>query len=358
MMSLQSGWLVPSGRTRLAAAVVAVIAGLASAAALVVDHADSGNRTDGIAFNVGERAVTVEQLDARIGVLSAMYGVQVPDGAEEKDKFRRDAAKSMAISIVMDEEAARNGITVSEEDASNELDAFLENARGDRAFEDFLTKYGLTEGDILAELKRTIAVGRLFHKVTADVPRATLREARRIFEQDPARFRTAPARVLRNIVVGSRAEAVEALRRLRAGEQFADVAREVSLDQSTSDRGGLLGSVSQAELEPEFGEAAFGASIGRLFGPVRGHYGWNVARVDREVPSRQLTFSDVGARLLRSLTDQRRRQAWVDWVNEAIADADIEYADKYRPESPGIDAADQANPMPAPTTGPTSPGTP
>lgn len=358
MMSVTSQWLVPRGRTRLAAGVVALAAGVASAVALVVHDAETGDRPDDVAFTVGEQAVTTDDLDARVAVLTALYGVQVPGDADAKDRFRRDAAKSMAISMVMDEEAAQDGITVSEQDASNELDAFLEEAGDDRAFEDFLTKHELTEGEVLAELKRTLAVGRLYESVIADLPRATVEEARRVFESDPARFRTEPARVLRNIVVGSRAEAVDVLRRLRAGERFADVAQEVSLDQSTSAQGGLLGTLTLAELEPDFGEAAFAAPMGRPFGPVRGQYGWNVAWVDREVPSRQLTFADVRDRLVQSLDEQRQQEAWVDWVNEAIADAHIDYADAYRPETLGIDATDDAILTPEPTTGPTSPATP
>ena len=44
---------------------------------------------------------------------------------------------------------------------------------------------------------------------------------------------------------------------------------DTSLDASTKDKGGELGSVSRAQLDPTFGGAAFEAAEGATFGPLR-----------------------------------------------------------------------------------------
>ena len=63
------------------------------------------------------------------------------------------------------------------------------------------------------------------------------------------------------------AEAEEVLERLRTGEDFAEVAKEVSQDGSAQE-GGDLGWFKRGDMVPEFSEAAFALAIGEISEPV------------------------------------------------------------------------------------------
>ncbi|MCS7081880.1 MAG: peptidyl-prolyl cis-trans isomerase [Bacteroidetes bacterium] len=78
----------------------------------------------------------------------------------------------------------------------------------------------------------------------------------------------------------ARRKAESVLARLRAGEDFAAVAREVSQDPGSASRGGDLGWFGRGRMVKEFEEAAFGARPGQLLGPVETSFGYHIIRVE------------------------------------------------------------------------------
>ena len=65
-----------------------------------------------------------------------------------------------------------------------------------------------------------------------------------------------------------RTELEDLRRRIEAGEDFAALARQLSEDEATRDSGGELGFFSRGRYNPALEEAAFGASVGVLLGPI------------------------------------------------------------------------------------------
>ncbi|MGB5259807.1 MAG: peptidylprolyl isomerase [Gammaproteobacteria bacterium] len=67
--------------------------------------------------------------------------------------------------------------------------------------------------------------------------------------------------------------------RLRAGEDFANLARANSQDTVSAARGGDLGWISPGETVPEFEEVVISLSPGELSAPVKTRYGWHLIEV-------------------------------------------------------------------------------
>ena len=81
------------------------------------------------------------------------------------------------------------------------------------------------------------------------------------------------------IVVDSEAEAKQILDRLRAGEDFATLAREKSIDPSAAD-GGSLGRVDPGSLRTELRDALRNAGNQKLAGPVKISTGFAILKVE------------------------------------------------------------------------------
>ncbi len=82
----------------------------------------------------------------------------------------------------------------------------------------------------------------------------------------------------RHILLASEDEAKAALKRLKAGEDFAKVADEVSKDPGS--KGGDLGWFTADRMVPEFSEAAFKLAKGQLSEPVKSQFGWHVIKLE------------------------------------------------------------------------------
>lgn len=83
---------------------------------------------------------------------------------------------------------------------------------------------------------------------------------------------------LRQLVLPDQAAARAARERLRKGEDFAEVSRQVSRAPNAS-QGGELGWVSTGQLPPEFEAAVFGLGLGGLSEPVPSTAGWHIFQV-------------------------------------------------------------------------------
>ncbi len=111
-------------------------------------------------------------------------------------------------------------------------------------------------------------------------------------------------------IAEARTEANSVRRRILAGEDFADLAREFS-DDATASRGGDLGWFGPGRMVSEFEEAAFGAPIGRVVGPVKTQFGYHLIMVtDKATEEAQL--ADYALSLRASVQTLNRVQGLLD----------------------------------------------
>jgi len=316
----------------VATAMLVVVAGLAVAMGW---RPWQDELPDDAAFVIGDDVVTVADLDRRNDSLRALYGVQEPLDDKARKDFQRQAAKSMAISMVLDEAVDDAGIEVPDVDVAKALRAFIAaQFEGDRkAFIDSLAGVSSSGEAVRDEIRRQLALRLLLEEVAGDV-KVSEADLRAAFAERRDRLALPERRAVSNLVLSTRAAAADVRRQLDAGASVATLARAVSIDAATRDKGGVLGAVTQEQLVPAVGAAVFGTGAGRPYGPVHGPQGWNVGVVTRVLAPVTATLRGVRARLRAVLESEASQQRWTDWLEQQLRDAEIEYADDYRPDDP------------------------
>jgi peptidyl-prolyl cis-trans isomerase D len=83
----------------------------------------------------------------------------------------------------------------------------------------------------------------------------------------------------RHILVATEEEAISALNRLNAGEDFAVLAAEISIDSGSAVSGGDLGWFGRNRMVTEFEEAAFALNEGEISQPVKTTNGWHIIQL-------------------------------------------------------------------------------
>ena len=112
--------------------------------------------------------------------------------------------------------------------------------------------------------------------------------------------------------------------RARAGEPFADLARQYSEDGGTSGQGGDLGAVLHTAMPGALGDAIFSMAPDEIVGPVRTDFGFHIIRLDEVIPGGPLPLDDVRAELLQELrTDgvESEARALERQLSDALFDA-------------------------------------
>jgi parvulin-like peptidyl-prolyl isomerase len=132
-----------------------------------------------------------------------------------------------------------------------------------------------------------------------------------------------------HILVETREEADDAILRLEAGEDFGDLADELSQDAATPR--GDLGCRTAGAYVLSFAQATLDAPLGEVHGPVETQFGWHVVIVAERTA---LDRAAVEADPLQYVPEGDVRRVWETWVDEQLRAADVEVVARYGTWSP------------------------
>ncbi len=169
-----------------------------------------------------------------------------------------------------------------------------------------------------------------------------------------------------HILVASREQADDAKARVDRGEDFAAVAKAVSTDTQSAQKGGELGCDINADtgFVAEFLLAVLNQPVGAVGTPVQTQFGFHIIKVTkRDIPP----FADVKTLARQKLTEGGQEKL-LTWLQETISKAKIEINPRYgtfnkEGASPGVvpparpaDATSTTVPLiPGPAAGATPP---
>jgi peptidyl-prolyl cis-trans isomerase D len=157
-------------------------------------------------------------------------------------------------------------------------------------------------------------------------------ELREEYDANPERFALPKTVEARHILIRAAAdappEAVAAARekiagilaQIRAGQDFAELAKQYSEDEGSRDEGGFLGAFQKQAVVAPFAEAAFALASGETGEPVRTQFGWHLIKVEKINEGRTRSFEEVKAEIADRIASERARNLAYDEA-EAIYDA-------------------------------------
>jgi peptidyl-prolyl cis-trans isomerase C len=177
---------------------------------------------------------------------------------------------------------------------------------------------------------------------------ATTEEAERKAYDEAAKAQPPEPEVrARHILLPTEEEAKAALARIKAGEDFAKVATELSKDPAGD--GGDLGWFTKDRMVPEFADAAFKLEPGQVSDPVKSQFGWHIIKVEAKRMKTFPPFEQVKDQAARFVA-QKAQTALITSLRDK---AKIErFAEEAKPAEPAKPAD------PAPSTEPPKPKTP
>jgi parvulin-like peptidyl-prolyl isomerase len=224
-------------------------------------------------------------------------------------RLQTELARSFAIAQSYFKQRQRAGATLPEQVVSQaEIEAFLKEPGVEQQFEAFLADYvknGPNRGaPVSDEQKKELAqhYGRVMVAMRKGIAAGLARERRtqlsvmlqqsRLLagayaDEAAPRFKASDAEVDAYVAAHpeydskeERAKIEGLLKRARAGEDFAALAKEYSQDRGSKAEGGDLGWFGRGEMVKPFEDAAFALKAGEVSGVVETQFGYHIIKVE------------------------------------------------------------------------------
>jgi peptidyl-prolyl cis-trans isomerase D len=165
---------------------------------------------------------------------------------------------------------------------------------------------------------------------TVDIPEAELRS---LYSKNIERYRT-PERVkVRHILLNTtgkspeeakkiEAKAHDLLKQIRAGADFAEIAKKNSEDPGSAPKGGDLDWVTRGQMVPTFEQTAFSLEPKAISNVIKTEYGFHIVQTLEKEPARVKPFEEAKAELLT----EAKRETVYQKMQTAIESARAEVA--------------------------------
>ncbi|MFB9330461.1 peptidylprolyl isomerase [Paenibacillus aurantiacus] len=199
------------------------------------------------------------------------------------------------------QEAKKQGIVISDKDVDVEIAQIKKQFPSESDFQNALQQANMT----LENLKKQIPMQLRIRKLVEPRAKVTDSEVKQYFEANRASFDQPEEVKASHILVATEAEADEIMKQLKAGADFAKLAKEKSTDPGSKNAGGDLGFFGRGAMVPEFEEAAFSLKVGELGGPVKTDYGYHIIKLTDHKDAKAATLEEKKAEIQKQLTSQK-----------------------------------------------------
>ena len=246
---------------------------LVAVVALVVSACGSG--TGNVAASVDGSAITVGDVESLLVVEGSTI---------DKDRFAEFLSFQILWTIKESAAAEEFGIEITDGEVEAEADRIYEGNNSGETREEFTNSRGLTEEFLIELAKLSLLDTAIGAELASEAPAPSQDEIDAEMAVAAAAFTTV---CVSHILVPTSEESDAVVDRLDAGEDFADIAVEVSQDPGSGAEGGVLPCGPAGQYVVPFRDAALIAPVGEVYSKVvESQFGFHTIMVtEREDPA-------------------------------------------------------------------------
>jgi peptidyl-prolyl cis-trans isomerase SurA len=280
---------------------------------------------------VNDSIILQSELDARLTPVRA-EAEQIQDPGERKRRLAKLA--SQVLDEMVNEELivqAAEGAKIDVE--SSEVQAALDEIKQQNNLDDAglaqaLGAQGYTLQNYKADLRRQLMRLRAVNTIVQPKIQITEEDVHARYDQMQRRSEAVSAVRLSDILIklpdhateqqinDAKDKAGKAVERVKAGEDFAAVAKDMSDDDSTKQTGGELGWFERGSINPDWEQIVFSMEKGDVRGPVSGPQGLYVFLVTDIKKSELKSYAEMKDQLTKELRRRELDKQTQTWVEE------------------------------------------
>jgi peptidyl-prolyl cis-trans isomerase C len=277
---------------------------------------------------IDTEVVSKGEFERAIKTVEGRVGRQVPP--EERDRVYRQVLDELVnIRLVAHEGKVRN-IAVTDTDVDTQIGRLRQQFKTEAEFTTALSQRSLTLDEVKNDARMQILVNKTLEAEILPKVAVAQTDLDAYYKANPDQFK-APEQVRASHILipinssmtevqktEARATAEGILKRVKAGEDFAALAKQYSKDGSAAS-GGDLNYFERGKMVPAFEQAAFSLKTGDVSNVVETPFGFHIIKVTDHKEQRTVPLAEVSDRLsdfLKQRKQQELTQAFIQSLHQ------------------------------------------
>jgi foldase protein PrsA len=288
---------------------------------------------------VGDRPITTAEFDSLIAQAKAQYQAAKKSfpavGSKSYQTLKDQAVAYLVKRSAIAQLAAKIPVKVTDAQVNANLTQVItQQFKGSQAkFQAELAKEHLSEQQVKARIRDNLLNQAAYTALIKNV-NVSSGEVKDYYNAHKSSYQVGVSRTASHILVKTKATADNVYRQLKAGADFAKLAKKYSTD-STKSSGGKLGTVEQKKLVKPFADVLFGKlKTGTFSKPVKTSYGWHIILPTGPIVKAHLqSLKEVTTTIRQTLLTTKQNTTVSAWVKKAdkFAADNTNYAANYKP---------------------------
>ncbi len=251
--------------------------------------------------------------------------------AEKIDGARRELLSQMIEDKLILQEARKEGILANEEEIGKYINEIKNKFTNEEEFEEILASQNMSINSLKKKYAEQIKMKKIFERRVRSKVVVLPTQVEEYYKGHLDVFEEPETVVLRTIVL--KAEEPEnrqvvlkkisdIKKRLDGGENFEEMAREFSEDNSAIE-GGLIGYVKNGQLIEELNKEVFSLKPNEISGVIESDLGFHIFKIDEKISAHSRSFEQVSDEIRNMLYQQKVNQRFEEWLDKLKKDAYI-----------------------------------
>jgi peptidyl-prolyl cis-trans isomerase C len=257
------------------------------------------------AATVNGTVIEMDRYERQLEAIQQQYlmqGQSIPEG--RLGELKLQVLESLIDQEILYQEAKKAGYEADKEQLDQQLQQIKGQFPSEEQYRQTMAQQGVSEESILEELDKALVVQNYITERFTSKVTLTEADARAYYETNPQYFvqpeQVRASHILFTVkpdasaeeVAAARKKAEATLERYESGEEFSDLARELS-EGPSAPQGGDLGSFGRNQMVKPFEDAAFSMEVGDVSDPVRTDFGFHLIRLTAKNDEEVVPFQQV-----------------------------------------------------------------
>jgi peptidyl-prolyl cis-trans isomerase C len=274
------------------------------------------------------------EFDNAVKRMEARAGGPVPP--DKRDEVLRGVLEQLVAYHLLAQESRARKLAIPDADVDARLADIRKTFPTEEAFKQGIAAQGLTLDQLKLQSRTSLEVAKVIDtevnsKVVVSDP-----DVKGFYDQNPDRFKQGDSVHAAHILIGvppnataeqkseAKTKADTVLKTIRAGGDFATLARANSTDTGSAQNGGDLGFFPKGQMTPAFEEAAFKTKPGTTSALVETPFGFHIIKVIEKQSAGLVPLEQAKGQIQEFLEDQGREKQTQAFVASLKAKGKVE----------------------------------